>query len=974
MAIIDHSDYSPYREPAFFRTIEIEARLRDSLVLVQDKIDDADISLITTIASVSPYLFRLMERHKEFFGKILVEPRDVIIHEIYTLCDLAIEVDDQNQKFPQQKIILRKAKDYAALAFGYYELSGQLSVMDAAYEISLVADKAVQAAFQISLNEAHNKGYFDESVIFDVDACGISVLAMGKLGAQELNYSSDIDLTVFYDPDKMPVNDGQECKIVAVRIVKDMVNILSEQTAHGYVFRTDLRLRPDPGVTSIAISVGAAEHYYEAHGQNWERAAYIKARPIAGDENVGIEFIKMLRPFIWRKYMDFSAIDSLNAILNRLKTSNHVTAESFSGFNIKTGSNAIRTIEFIVQTYQLIAGGKFPALRCRGTLEGLSLLANHNYISQKASQHLARAYCDMRYIEQRLQMINDEQTHIIPRNQNGREQLRILCGFSDHQSLEDFVINAASMIAQEKEELFLLQDGGEETSSHPLKLDFTGVDHNQATIEELEKLGFVQPSDVSAIVKSWLSGSYRATRSSQARILLEKILPGLMLALSNANEPDKALHAFDYFLAKLPGGVQIFSLLSAHPKLYEKLIDMLTISPKLANMIAHRQHFVEIFADGLTSFDVRDHASIEVAIKTALLHLGEDSNFEDRIGIIHQLIGEARLSVVIEVINRGYNVFEASKRYTEIAELALESIIEQARCEMVERYGDIGGSLAVLSFGRLASKQMGYSSDLDIVFVYDVDGDRQSQGVKPIDAISWYTRFVRRIVTGLSSGSMQGGGYDIDMQLRPSGGKGPAAVQFSAFQNYYRNDAWMWELMALTKSRLVYGSEKLTKKITDEITSILCVPRKPDKVGDEVVEMRQRMFDNNPPQSIWDRKRIGGGGTDIDFLLHYLALTSADKTGRPPVSSRDQLKFYNAHGQLTEDQFKKLDNAFLLDEKVNQIARLSEGKIFNPERDGRAFITLLLNVCGMPDVAKLQKILERNDRQVQKIFSDLITL
>lgn len=518
--------------------------------------DCAAPDFIVGVAGCSPYLARLISRYPETAGTILTASPPANLDRAIKAAWGAAEESDP----AAQMKALRVAKADVALSVALAEISGALTTMEAAASLSAFADAAVGAALRMALRQVRRLGFAPVDEARPDAASGVTVVAMGKQGANELNYSSDIDLVVLFDNAGEALGGPAEAKRIAVAATRAMVSRLNDQTADGYVFRTDLRLRPDPGVSAAAVSINAAETYYESYGQNWERAAFIKARAAAGDIPLGEDFIRRLRPFIWRKFLDFAAIEEIYGVMRQIHASKGPSSQGFSdadfyGHDLKRGRGGIREIEFFVQAQQLIGGGKNPAFRARATLDALAALAEAGLTDEATRSGLHDRYCYLRKVEHRLQMINDEQTHRMPSNESDATRLAVFLGEETLAGFRAKLLETFRSTHQFTAPLFRPEE------KHPLKssdLSFTGVDNDPETIATLKRLGFERPEHVADAFRRWYAGETRATRSQKARSVLAKVTPQLIESLSRAGAPDEAFAAFDGFLRGLPAGVQIF--------------------------------------------------------------------------------------------------------------------------------------------------------------------------------------------------------------------------------------------------------------------------------------------------------------------------------------------------------------------------------------------------------------------------------
>ena len=418
---------------------------------------------------------------------------------------------------------------------------------------------------------------------------------MGKYGAGELNYSSDIDIIALFDPEAPGLARTSSPRPSGCAIVRPLVTLLQERTADGYVFRTDLRLRPDPGATRVAISARPRSIYYESMGQNWERAALVKARAVAGDIAAGEAFIRELAPFIWRKYLDFAAIADIHSIKRQVHAHRGHGTVAVAGHDIKRGRGGIREIEFFVQTQQLIAGGRDPALRGTRTRDMLAKLAEKGWIDEAIRAELDEAYVFLRNVEHRLQMVRDEQTHTMPRDRDGAGADRA-GSCASPMSMRSRRGSATSW----KRSPNAIRGSSKAAASFPAEtgsLVFTGGEDDPETLETLSALGFAAPETVTETVRGWHFGRFAAMRSTAARESLTEITPALLKAFSRAGNPDAAVRAFDSLLKALPAGAQLFALLRNNPDLLDLLATILSAAPRLAEIFARRPHVADALLD-----------------------------------------------------------------------------------------------------------------------------------------------------------------------------------------------------------------------------------------------------------------------------------------------------------------------------------------------------------------------------------------
>lgn len=918
--------------------------------------------MLRAVGGASPYLSRLIERDPDDLFALLEAAPDQRLAALVASTEATGDIDDAATRARA----LRGLKGEAALLAGLAEVAGVWTSLEAAAALSDFADAAANAALRGALRGLGEKGFLHAGRPRCEERSGVAIIAMGKLGAGELNYSSDIDLIVLFEPEAPAFADPQSAREVAIAAARALVRTLNEQTVDGYVFRTDLRLRPDPGVSAAAVSVRAAEAYYEAHGQNWERAAFIKARASAGDIAVGEAFLKALRPFVWRKYLDFAAIEDIHSIKRQIHAAKGGESIEFHGHDIKTGRGGIREIEFLAQTQQLILGGKEPRLRERGTLAALASLNAVGQIADDALAQLADNYRYLRRVEHRLQMINDEQTHKIPRDEEGAARLATFLG---EESLGAFRTRLLGVLASTHALFAALFEREERLSADKGSLIFTGVENDPATLKTLAKMGFQRPSDIADTIRRWHTGSLRATRSPRARELLTKLGPRLLEALSQASDPDAAFIAFDRFLSQLPGGVQVFALFANNPHVFDILIRVMTISPYLGGELSRRTHLIEaVLESGWPGPEPAPDSFLpELAARLAAL-----DGYEARINEARRWGAEQNFETAARLVLGAIAPGDAARCFTAAADAAIRALLNAAQEETERVHGRIDGALAVLGLGRLGAGLMTASSDVDLVFIYEAPQDAVSDGGKPLDAASYFIRLVRRFLAALSAHTEEGALYEVDMQLRPSGAKGPWAVTLASFERYYEADAWTWEETALLKARVVAGDADFGARVRSAIDRIIARPRNAGKVARDIDDMRRRLLDAKPASGPWDLKNAVGGLVDIDFLLAFRALSAGVRHGAPPQAPGEIIQFLNKREEIPDDAACVLLTASELFEGVMQIARAATGGDFSPEGAGAAIAARMAAACGESTVEAAEAALEERRRQVRLLYDETV--
>jgi glutamate-ammonia-ligase adenylyltransferase len=831
--------------------------------------DPAAVALLDALFGNSPYLTETAIQNPSFMTDLWRRGPDALSADLTAELD-ALRTAAGDGALPATVATgLRRLKRRVSLAVAVADIAGHWPLDRVTGELSSFASGCLSALTGSILLQLARDGQL--AIGQDPEAAAFTVLGMGKLGAGELNYSSDIDLILLYDRDAPALAGNEQISRHFVRAARMLVQLMSETSADGYIFRTDLRLRPDPGSTPLAMSVQAAELYYESVGQNWERAAMIKAHPVAGNRAVGEEFLTSLKPYIWRRHLDFAAIHDIHSIKRQIDAHRGGGAVKVLGHNVKLGRGGIREIEFFAQTQQLIFGGRNPELRLRGTCQSLRALAGAGHVTPAAAKDLIEAYGFLRRVEHRLQMVGDQQTHSLPADEAGLAAIATFLGYAEPRSFRDALLACLHRVEGHYARLFeeapsLAGPGG--------NLVFTGADDDPGTLETLRTLGFRDTSSAAAIVRRWHHGRYRATATARARELLTELMPGLLQALASTASPDQALLNFDRFLNNLPAGVQLFSLFKSNPALLDLMAAIMGSAPGLAAHLARRTLLLDSVLSPAFYRPLPSAQEMAADLAHGLADLDHEQDILDE---ARRWANDRRFQVGVQQLQAIVRPAQAGIAYADIAAATISALCDRVERRFAETHGGFRGQrLAVLGMGKLGSHEMSATSDLDLIFVYDIPpGMEASDGERPLPPIQYYTRLSAKIVTALTAHTNEGALYEVDMRLRPSGRAGPLANSLEGFESYHAQSAWTWEHMALSRARVVHGSAGLVERLTDIVTTTLCRPRDPLALVRDVADMRDRIARHAPPKSRWDFKHLPGGLFDIDFVAQYLALRHA---------------------------------------------------------------------------------------------------
>ena len=844
--------------------------------------------LLQTLVESAPYIADLYASHGGWFGGAAHEP-EVALAAVLAGVRLAGESETDEVRLA---IDLRVAKQKVALLAAAAEVTGRWTPAHSTAALADLADAALHAGLDMLVRRAVERGAFTRPVT--AAECGLAIFALGKHGGRELNYSSDIDIVAFFDPGRAPLAGPVEATRVFTRIVQRLTGLMQDRTGDGYVFRTDLRLRPDPGATPVALPVEAALTYYESRGQNWERAAWIKARPCAGDEAVGASFLRDLAPYIWRKHLDFATIADIQAMKRQINIQKNVGEVRVGGHNVKLGLGGIREIEFFTQTQQLIAGGRDPSLRVRPTAAALAALADAGWIGRDAAHELTQIYWFLRAVENRLQMLRDEQTHVMPESEQGIAIVAQLMGEPDRESFERHYREALGRVVSYYADLFV---EGETLGSAQGSLVFTGSDDDPGTIETLSAMGFREPGKIAATVRKWHYGSYAATRAAAARAHLTELLPLLLETLAATGNADEAMARFDHFLSRLPTGVQLFALLRQHERLRTLLVALLAAAPRMADAVIHRAHVMDGLIDPAFADEVRRSMVLRGKIES---FLNEAQSYEEVIDRA-RIIGQEQMFLISAGLIAGVvDATRAGEQYTTLAETLLRRLFASVRHEFAQRHGRVPGArVALLAFGKLASREMTARSDLDFIMLYDGDAE-ESDGPRPLATSQYFARLTQRLIAAVSAPTSEGVLYETDMRLRPSGNAGPLATSLRGFTQYQRESAWTWEWLALTRARVAVADAGFDLIIGNTMESVLAAPHDRDRIIADVLDMRARLARDRPARHPFDLKLATGGLLDLDFLAQSAQLIVRGELALPQATTAKTLVRLGEIGLLPE--------------------------------------------------------------------------
>ena len=904
-------------------------------------------AMLRALGGNSPFLSDLAVRESAALRRLCRDGPDAVADAALR----QIRASSAGADRPTLAATLRGAKRRLGLATAIADIGGIWPLTRVTGALSALAEAALDAAIAHGLRAARARGTLHMRPGRQMLAqCGFVALGMGKLGARELNYSSDIDLVLIYDPARHRT-DGDGLGAVFTRLARDVCTLMEARDPDGYVFRTDLRLRPDPAATPPAIALPAALAYYESMGENWERAAMIKARPVAGDRALGEHFLREIRPFVWRRHLDFAAVADIRAMKRRMDQ-HHATALSDApdpvarvlGHDVKLGEGGIRGVEFAVQTMQLVWGGRDPALRVPATADALDALALAARLPRRTADTLAEAYAFLRGVEHRLQMVADRQTHRLPGDAAGLDHFARFMGFDTGAAFASALLRRLDLVRAHDAQLFEGSDRGEPAAMQP---------------DALRAMGYQEPERVLAAVRCWRAGRPRAFRSERARSLLEAVLPRLLRALAEQRQPDAAFTRMDTLLSRLQGGVHVLSLFARQPLLLDRVASVLGAAPALADHLAA----VPAALEGLLSAGEGDPGPV------ALLHaqLGDARGLDDAAAIVRRTVRGEEFRLAVAQMEGRIDADAAGLQRTDLADAALTVLLPRVLAAHAERHGQVaGGGMAVVLLGKAGGREMMAGSDLDLMLIYDHEPDAvESDGPRALPPSQYFIRAAHAVVAALTAPGVDGALYAVDMRLRPSGNKGPVAVSLPAFRRYHASDAWTWERMALTRARVVTGSPALCDAVRDALAEAMATAA-PAAIRPDAAAMRARMLRDLPPHGPWDVKLRPGGQIEVEFVVQTaLLLTPA---ARPAPTIRVAIDRLAGAGVLAPEQRELLAEADHLWRTVQGLLRITFGPR-PPDILPETALDALLRATGDVDAEAFRARVDGVAARVRSVFN-----
>ena len=976
---------------------ENAARSEDDDLIAFAEVCGSDTStnaLLSALFGNSRYLSHCLTTDQGF-ARLLIEQGPEAAYDAARAmaADTSVLGDESRQQAMKR---LRVAKRRASLAIGMADIASVWPLERVTGALSDIACVTLSAVCAHLLRALHDRGKLAlPDPAAPEQGSGLIILGMGKLGAGELNYSSDVDIIVLFDEEIAADPSGDGLQQIFARLARNLVTIMDERTADGYVFRTDLRLRPDPGSTAAALSVRAAEAYYATTGENWERAAMIKAKPVAGDIEAGAGFLDRLQPFIWRRHLDFAAIQNIRAIKRQIDAHRGGGQVAVAGHNIKLGRGGIREIEFLAQTQQLIWGGRDPTLRVRGTREAFDGLVAASHVRRQAVDELMKAYTFHRTVEHRLQMADDRQTHSMPNDDEGVAQVATFLGFDTVDAFSDVLLGHLRTVERHYTSLF--EDEPALTTEGTLDISPGG--DGDATLETLAAMGYAHPERAFETLRAWHEGRYRAVRSEEARERLAELLPTILDVFAAWPDPDSALALFDGFLARLPAGSHLFSMFAAHPELFDLITEIMGSAPRLANWLEHRPMLLDsVLSREFSDLDVPDADELGPELATmarrGLVRVFYQREFgaeemkaeladvalhardlQDFLDAERRWANDKIFHIGVHMLRGLLFPVEAAITLSDIADACLGAALPVVAEAFAATHGHIpGGRFAVVALGRLGSRQMTVTAPLDLILVYDHPPNaHESDGRKALRPDRYYGQLSRRFIAAIRAATAEGTLYDVDMRPRPSGNAGPIVTSLESFIEHFRAGVPAWQHQALTRARVVWAEGDLGERFEEARRATLRQARERDDLAAQLVGLREDRRDDDPGEEIWAIEQKRGGLIDVEYIAQYLQLLHAAET--EDIIVGDSVSVFEAaasHNLIEAETARELADAATLWNNLHGILSLTVEERFVEATAPPALLAVIERACDMSGIDSLKEAMRETTARTASHFDRLL--
>ena len=802
----------------------------------------------------SPHLSLLLQRDLELTQALVAEAPDAITARVRGDLGAADPAMDRDRLMT----FLRRQRNRVAVLAAVYDCFDICGIMECAELLSDMADHAVRLTVSHLLLDRVERGDLEPPA---GDRWGYFVLALGKHGSRELNYSSDIDLIVLYDPECVRYTGSRSLGECFVRVTQDLIRILQSRTGDGYVFRTDLRLRPDPSSTPVAVTVDFALNYYRRFGRTWERTALIKARPVAGDLAAGAAYLERLAPFIWDEALDFTSVEEIRSVSEQIHDFHGHQAVRAAGHNVKLGRGGIREVEFFVHMHQLAHGGRNRRLRGSRMLPMLETLDREHHIMPRETATLRDAYLLLRRVEHRLQMVNDTQTQKLPDSDAGLEHIACFLGLDSAREL----VRRIESVAGEVHDLYRTRFNVPESERNLAAAILEGPDDHPDAVAGLEAVGFTRAPAAIEVFRGWAAGRHASTASERARTTIREILHEIVEALGRTPDPDRALARLDRFLAALPDDLAFFAMLRANTWLLNLIAVVMGSAPRMAEVLEGNPRLLQAVLDPSFFLPLPEREELSRELDERLAGRRDGAARVERIAA---WAGDRRFQVAVQTLENLVTVDEASTALSEVAGTVIGRLLRDALDGLSEQHGTVpGGGCAVVARGRLGAGEMTFGSNLELLFVADFEAGAGTAGPPPIAARDFYRQAAAELVSRLRSRSTYGRIYELDER--------PPVMTLDELRDHYAGRASTSELMSLTRASVVSGDSDTVAAVSAAIAGALARPRDPGLLREEVARRRAAIAAEHPAEDPFDVEHVRGGLVDLESLAQYLRLRHA---------------------------------------------------------------------------------------------------
>ena len=817
-------------------------------------------------------------------------------------------------------LTLRNRRQREMLRLAWRDLAGLATLSEVVHTLSELADACIDNALAL-IQQWISEKWGTPIGIESGEPQQLVVLGLGKLGGQELNFSSDIDL-IFAYPEEGETNNKRPRSNheFFLRVGQRLVQALDNVDADGFVFRTDMRLRPNGDSGALVLPFSAMEHYYQTHGRDWERYALIKARVVGGDLQRGNELLQTLRPFVYRRYLDYGAFKSIRDMKQLIQRE---LERKGVGENIKLGRGGIREIEFIAQSFQLIHGGRERGLQTPRLFAALDHLSEIGVLEHAHISQLKENYAFLRKVEHCLQMFADQQTHQLPQDQLARSRLAFAMNDEDWMSFEKKLNHVRNHVQQSFDQTFRIEGEADEDTASSMFTDiWLQTTTPEQAIDILCESGFNDPGTIIALLERLRAGASYRTFSTEGRDLLDTLIPLLVETTGQCDQPELAFKRLIHVIESIGRRSAYLSLLIENPMARTQLVKLCSASGWISQWMAQHPLVLDELIDPISSFQSLDLSQLTAELHRRLTAIDKD-DLETAMEILRDFRHAHALRVAAADVANVLPPSKVSEQLCLIAEAALHQCRHVAQRSLLRRYGralrasEQEIEFAIVAYGKLGSGELGYHSDLDIIFLYENVEDDSAQtvgGEQSISVAHYFGRLSQRLVHILTTRTSGGILYETDTRLRPSGRSGTMVTSINGFSDYQKSEAWTWEHQALVRARMIVGNDRFVDDFEAIRRDVLCKKRDLLKLKQDVVQMREKMIAGNSQSTteLFDLKLEQGGLVDIEFIVQYLVLAFAHQHPEFTIP-RDTISLLKNAGKLTlltHDQANSLSDAY----------------------------------------------------------------